>query len=344
MVESPTFCQYPGDVPGFQQALITAWRAGVLSGHCVLDGLKAGCRQCFEEVLKGICGIGIIRATTGKATAQRCQGNGDLRAACKGVVLEGYHQGIRAAQELLVEAYRRLVRCAIYRCGLTDTANPSADDVFQDVFQGLHARLQKSAGIKAGHLGGYVWMTVVHACRRALGSDAVAVESVNEERAEKVWPQQPSNMRLDSSVVEAWEDLDHQLGRSGEGDLINRIILAHKCIEGQRTGKKYPIKKMLEAWRRTAKTADADLHRLSELASARTRSSAGEVISAIAELFNAGHEEPWKIPIIFGTSAGLSIDEIRRILGRLTSLTEGAVYARISHIYRALGSVRRESE
>ena len=54
MADDLSFCRHPDDPDGCRRALVAAWREGRLEQHCVMAGLKAGCRQCIEVLSKGL--------------------------------------------------------------------------------------------------------------------------------------------------------------------------------------------------------------------------------------------------------------------------------------------------
>ena len=54
MAEPSASCQHRGDLNGCRLALVRAWREERLADHCIMAGLREGCRQCREVLLKGL--------------------------------------------------------------------------------------------------------------------------------------------------------------------------------------------------------------------------------------------------------------------------------------------------
>jgi len=141
MAKASTFCHYPEDPDGCRQLLIRAWREGSIGEYCIMEGLRANLSQCRQVLLEGLYDkTSPRRDSSAETTAARGQSNG-LDEACKQVVLLGYPLEIKAVQEVFHEAYYKLVRSKIYKFGIRDNDDPSADDVFQNVFLNIHKRI-----------------------------------------------------------------------------------------------------------------------------------------------------------------------------------------------------------
>jgi len=157
MSEPAAFCQWPGDLDGCRKALIEAWREGRLDQHCILAGLRIYLAQCREIVLAGLQ----KGRKPAKSAAGGSAGSDDpdvsLGAACEKAVLIGYREGIAAAGQIFYEAYHRMVRYAAFKMGFVEETVPSADDVVQDAFLGLHRFLQRGGTIDEGRLRAFVY-------------------------------------------------------------------------------------------------------------------------------------------------------------------------------------------
>jgi len=341
MTGSPPFCQHPGDPEGCEKGLVAAWKQVRLAEHCVVEGLRQDRQPCRDVLVKGLYDGSPQGEGEDRSAESPLSGREASRAACQTVVLLGYEQDLPGAKHAFVQAYHRLVRCIIGKFGLAESSIPSADDVYQDVFLGLHKHLCKGASIDAGMLGAYVRQATVHACFRARRAESVRPETLEEVAAgagQWVWPrgtvQKPA---MEPPDIEAWEQLDWQLSRSDQGDLINRIILAHKCVGGQRGGKKLPVKEMMADWRHLAGRPEDELKRLHDTVAA---TSGGQVWTGIpvlaAYLINGRLAQPWQVPVVFASATDMDVGETQALLQRLVELSEEAVYARISRLKAAL--------
>lgn len=339
MPASPAYCQHPDNLEGCRQALVKAWKALALAEHCVIEGLRQEFGSC-RDVLLG----GLVR---GRAAGKKGSGEGQDRpdpcdafqAACQAAVLLGYQQDLSGAKAVFAEAYYQLVRYAIRKFGFRDSGTPSADDVYQQVFLGLHQCLRKGATVDPGRLGSYVWQTAAHACFRALRSVRPHLE-VGEVPSQggrmRIWPHPDHRRVLETVAAEAWEDLDWRLSRTEQGDLINRIILAHKGLAAEEDKGKMRIKELLAGWRHLAKCSDAEVKALHDKVTAEARRwpQMGLVWLA-AGLLNADVAQAWQIPVIFAAGTGKDLEETRGLILQLSKISEEAVYTRISRMYAA---------
>jgi DNA-directed RNA polymerase specialized sigma24 family protein len=342
MADSPSFCQHPGDPEGCGQGLVAAREHLRLAEHCVMEGLRHNCEACCNILVKGLYDDK-AEAEGGDCGAEDLSVDPEAyKATCQTAVLIGYEKGFGGAKRVFVQAYHRLVRYVVAKFGLTESSIPSADDVYQDVFLGLHKHLSKGASVDPGMLGAYVRQAAVHACFRAKKSEASRPEAMSEVSGggtgRRVWPsgtvQRPI---LEADDIEAWEQLDWQLSRTDQGDLVNRLILAHKCMRGQRRGEKLPVKEMMADWQHLAERPEDELKQIYGVVAT---TSQGQVWASVpvmaAYLINAGHIQPWQLPVVFAAATDVPIDETDAFLRRLTDLSEEAVYARISRLKAAL--------
>ncbi len=339
MPASPAYCQDPDNLEGCRQALVKAWKALALAEHCVIEGLRQSFGPCGDVLVGGL--------SRGRAAGKKGSGQGQDRsapddafqAACQTAVLLGYQQDLAGAKAALIKAYYQLVRCAIRKFGFEDSGTPSADDVYQEAFLGLHQRLRKGATVEPGRLGVYVWQTAMHACFRALRSKRPHLE-VGEAPSQggrmRIWPRPDHQRFLEAEAAEAWEDLDWRLSRTEQGDLINRIILAHKGLAAEDDKGKMRIKELLVGWRHLAKCSDAEVKALHDKVTAEARRwpQMGLVWLA-AGLLNAGVAQAWQIPVIFAAGTGKNLEETQGLILQLSKISEEAVYTRISRMYAA---------
>jgi DNA-directed RNA polymerase specialized sigma24 family protein len=339
MPASPAYCQHPDNLEGCRQALVKAWKALALAEHCVTEGLRQGFGPCGDVLVGGL--------SRGRAAGKKGSGEGQDRpdpddafqAACQTAVLLGYQQELAGAKAAFLEAYYQLVRCAIGKFGFRDSGTPSADDVYQEVFLGLHQRLRKGATVEPGRLGIYVWQTAMHACFRALRSKRPQLE-VSEAPMQggrmRVWPRPDHQRVLETEVAEAWEDLDWRLSRTEQGDLINRIILAHKGLAAEEDKGKLRVKELMAGWRHLAKCPETEVKALHDrIASEASRWPQTGLVWLAAGLLNAGAAQAWQIPVIFCAGTGKDIEETRGVIEQLSKISEEAVYTRISRTYAA---------
>lgn len=331
MVETPPFCRFPSDPDGWSRALVQVWREDSWTEHCVLEGLQADCAQCVALLLEGVSASTTgTRGSNGEGREDHSLSR-DLATACEAVVLRGYHSGLRAARRIFYDAYHKAVRFGIHKFGFTSGSQPADDDVLQEVFLGLHNFFRRGGGVRPGCLSGFVWQSAVNACRRAIGRKykeprkASDVETpATADAAEYDW-------------VDLWEDFDRQLGLSGRGHLINRVVLAHMCLEGRSTGRKGPIDELLADWRRLGDASEDELRSLHEQVTSEVQHNPQQgPVRLAAEMTESGVAEPWQIALILAAAAGLDLDETRQHLGRLKGLSANAVSTRRSRIYDAM--------
>jgi len=140
-------------------------------------------------------------------------------------------------------------------------------------------------------------------------------------------------------VLDRWEQIDRQLQLSGQGDIINRIIVAHRCLESQCCKIRYPIGRIRADWRRLARCPDkklADLHALTAQEAQRFPSYG--VVRLAAELTAKAVAAPWQVAVIFAAGTGMDLAETRQLLSRMTRLSANALFVRASRVYLALKS------
>lgn len=182
----------------------------------------------------------------------------------------------------------------------------------------------------------------VYACFKALKGAASQAgplpEGPDAAGVVQVWPSREPPRMLTPGLVEAWEELDRRLSQSDQGDLINRIIFAHRCLEGQLTAGKYPVKELQADWRRVLNTRDAKLRALhGHAAAAAQRLPWLGLVFIAASLINAELAERWQVAVIFAAGTGMGMKDTYDLLIRLTQLSASAIFARISRMGRAFG-------
>lgn len=330
MAKAPTFCCHPDDLDGCRKSLTQAWREGSIGEYCIMEGLRANLHQCRQVLLEGLYDkTSPRRESSAEATAARGQSNG-LDEACKVVVLLGYPLEVKAVQEVFHEAYYKLVRSKIYKFGIRDNDDPSADDVFQNVFLNIHKQFRRGASIR-GPLAVYITRVALHECFRWL-RDAARHTSLPEDVVEI--ETSLSYALLPPPVVEYWEHLDHRLSNSDQGDLINRIILAQQCMEGCVTDKKPSAKHLMADWQCLSQISKGELRKLHEKVVERLISQ--DLVYFAAEFINAGVIKPHQVAVIFAAGTGMNLEQTHKLVGRLSSLSATAIFARIHRIYKVL--------
>ena len=334
-METPAFCQHPGDLEGCRAALIQAWRRSLLTQHCVMAGLAAGWNQCRQVLVTGVQPSG----SGGKAA----KGVGTvvgLKRACEETILLGYPEGPtrKAASEIFFEAYHRLIRFMISKFDLADDTKPYADDVFQEVFVGLHRRLQKGVRLERASLATYVWRAATHACLRAVRSPKPTEQLTPDTQGKRMWPSPEQPRFITLAVIERWEQLDLLVAREWPDDLVNRVILAQKGLQGLLGDEEVTVKELRADWQRLAKISEGELVALHEQTAAQARIlPAPGTLHLLARMINGKHAQPWQVAVLFAAGKGLDPKATRELLVRLAGLSENAIYVRISRIYAVIG-------
>jgi len=261
----------------------------------------------------------------------------DLKRAGEHALLLGCGSELPAAQEVFVEAYCRLIRYAIARLEVPELGDPSADDVFQEVSMRLFRRLSSGLTLERGSLSTYVWRTAYRTCREMLKARSAAPRAELPEMVRRIWPRPLPQALLPQEVLEAWEDLDGCLVRSHQGDLINRILLAHRGLKGRFTGRKYPVKRLRSDWRWLASRPEDQLSELHGQVAAEAQRFAdfGEVRLA-GQFINDGRAEIRQLAVLLAAASGLDLQQMRQLLDELAGLSETAIFTRYSRMGCAL--------
>jgi len=265
----------------------------------------------------------------------------ELRRACEEVLLCGYPLGIKAIPEILHEVYWKYVRSIIRkRLGSNKRTQSDQDDIFQATFKQLHERLQKE-GEPIAYLTGYVATVAANTCSNpCFRSKETRLEDEDEESM-IIRHQNPSMELVPPGVVDIWEDQDYRLAHTNRGDLINRVILAHICIEGSSAPTPPSAKDLKASWNLLGQMLQTDVASLMEetIKEARRLRLEG-VVRKAALCFNSGLAKNYQIAVVFAAAIGQSQQEIDKLIKKVTSLSETAIYTRISRIYRALRESR----
>jgi len=350
MTAAPAFCRHYGDLDGCRRMLVETWNLEHFtptktkdsgSEHCIIKGLRFNLQQCREVLKEGLYRQSVPdeSGATDPAVLQQ-----ELAGICKEVVLFGYPQEISAVQKVFYEAYYRLVRSIIHKYGINDEGEPSADDVSQTTFKILHDLLREGKGrsIK-GPFAPYVVAVVSNECKRAkrsLKGHAALPDEVQLEQRQSTF-----GVFVTRGVAEIWEDINHQLLNSGRGDLINRIILAHRVIEGSTTGRKPSAKELMEYWRLLSDMSTEEVADIHSLVVAETTKGDFEGVTFVAaNLLNTGGAEMHQLAIVLAAGTGMDIEQIRRFIGELNGLSAGAIFTRISRIYDVLQPPEEEEK
>lgn len=324
MTSKPEFCRYPGDTEGCRRSLIQACSKGSVEKHCIFEGLRVGWHRCRQVLLEGLKSKNL-----------------DLHEACKRVVLIGCPSEIKAIDEVFYEAYYQFVRSIIRRYGVKDNGQPSADDVFQGAFGNLLEHFRKGASVE-GRLQPYIASVTLHEYFKQL----------RETQRHASFPEDQIQIRtslstvlLPTSVVERWEDIDHRLSRSDQGDLINRTIVAQQCLESYSTGKRPSAKELMADWKLMSKMSKQDIAALHKKIVTQIKRSPGQsVAQAAADLINAGLLRPYQMAIVFAAGTGMDLEQTGQLIARISSLSAAAVHTRISRIFTALAPPWKQEE
>jgi len=344
MVQQPAFCRFPLSLKDCGQALVQALREHVLQQHCIIEGLRASLRQCEELILGGLAPPPSSAAS--ESVFSDLQHREGLLSACEQALLAGYALNLQAAGELFVKAYYRLVRSIIYRQGFTDDGIPSADDVYQDVFLGLHSSLSKKVVIKEGsHLSCYVASSAFYACGKAakrrdsdVATSAVPAEDDEPEKIPSIWPSPIRPSVLTAAEVEEWEEGDWRL-RMAKQNLINRIIFAHYWLENRYRKRKFRADRQVAEWERLANSSDLEVLRLHSLAAEQVqRFPRCGVVLLAAGLLNNRIVRRRELAVIYAAATGMDFEETKALLRRLRRFSVGTIHARICRMSEALGS------
>lgn len=299
----------------------------------MMEGLKANWPQCRQVLVEGLHNKISTREGSRGLMAAGHQ-TVELSEACKAVLFLGYSLEIEALQEAFYEAYYRLIRSLTYRFGITDSGDPSADDVSQNVFTNLHKQFRKGVPVR-GPLAGYIARVTINECGRAKRSKWKQVNLTYEDQIKE---EQPSSaMFMPPGVVENWEYFDHKLLNSDQGNLINRIILAQQCIDACSTGRKPSAKDLKAAWQNLKQMSEAAVDSLYQKTVRQIKQyPETDVAHIAAELINWGLAEPCQVAIVFAAATGMNIEQTSKLLDQLNSLSDTAIFARICRIYTVL--------
>jgi DNA-directed RNA polymerase specialized sigma24 family protein len=299
----------------------------------MMEGLKTNwprCRQVLLEALKG-------KTPSGKDPRQpKTTGvqYSEISEACKAMLLLGYPLEIEAMQEAFHEAYYRLIRFFIYRFGIRDSDDPSADDIFQNVFLNLHSYFKRGTSVE-GPLAGYIKAVTINECIKAKSPARKHISLEDEDLIEH--KKSPSTVVVPPEVVENWEYFDRKLLDSDQGNLINRIILAQQCIEACSTGNKPSARDLKTAWQSLKQMSKAAVDSLYQKTVRQIKQSPeADVAHIAAELINSGIAEHCQVTIVFAAATGMNPEQTSKLLDQLNSLSDTAIYARICRIYTAL--------
>lgn len=332
------FCRHPGDLESCKISLVKSWQEGTLEKHCIFEGLRANWHQCREVLLeclhpesKG------DRNSNPKNTSPVTRE--DLEHAGKDVVILGFPQGIEALWDVFYEAYYRLIRSTIRRFGLKDDRIPSADDVFQQVLENLLNHFKAGASVE-GRLKSYIVAAAVYECLKAIKTAWSRKTLTYEEELQEA--KASVAVFLPPNVVENWEELDNVLAKSDQGDIINRIILALQCLDSCSSGKRPSAKLLKEYFEASAKYPDEKIVSLHKQTAVQVeRFGSMGMVNVVADVANDHviHAPP-DVPIVFAAAAGMDVRQIRQLLGKLSSLSEGAIYTRICRIFMVLKQLK----
>jgi hypothetical protein len=332
MTTNSDLCHHPEDIAACRRLLVKTKRDEAIDRHCILNGLREGRDQCRRVLLEGLA-----KQESQDTTA--CGSPPELRQACDEVLLCGYPLGIKAIPEIFYEAYWKYVRSIIRkRLGSNKRTQSDQDDIFQTTFEQLHERLQKG-GETIACLKGYVATVTVNTCSNPrFRSKETRLE---DEESIIIRHQNPSMELVPPDVVDTWEDQDYRLVHTNQGDLINRIILAHVCIDGWSTSKPPSAKDLKLSWSLLRQMPHTDIASLMENAIKEAQRLQLEgVVRKVAHCVNSRLANKHQVAVVFAAAIGQSQQEINDLIEKLTGLSKPAIYSRISRMYEALWQAR----
>jgi RNA polymerase sigma factor (sigma-70 family) len=336
MTNIAEFCPHPDDPESCKKELIKRLQDGSLEKHCIFEGLRANWHQCRQVLLEGFYSPKAKSEEDSTAGIKMTHvSKSDLDEACKNIALLGFPEGIAAIWEVFYEAYYGLVRSTIRRMGIRDNEEPFADDVFQQAFENLLEHFQKKRAVK-GRFSTYVTSVTVNACYNAINKawkrKTLTYEDKLKEKKDAV------AVFVPPEVLEHWEELDNELSKSNQGDVKNRIILALQCLEACSSGRRPSAQWIRDCWQALSKYSDdkkALLYKKTKDQLERFGSMGA--VNIVADLANNRHvESPSDVPIVFAAATGKNSQQVNELLDELRSLTEGAIYTRITRIYMVL--------
>ncbi len=330
------FCRHSGDINGCKLSLVKSWQEGTLEKHCIFEGLRANLYQCRQVLHEGFYDPKAESKVASMARSATIRvSKSDFEEACKEVSLIGFPEGIEALWDVFYEAYYKIVQSAIHRFGIRDDEEPSAYDVFQGVFKNLLDHFQKRRTVK-NQLSTYVRSVTIHECykviRCALKRRTSTYEDDLREAKASVAVFAPPR------VVEHWEDLDDRLLKSDQGDVINRIILAMQCLEACSSGSRPSARQLKLWWELSSKFTEEKITLLHKKATVEVeRFGSFGAVNVVAGLANSGviADRP-DLPVVFASATGMNPEQIRQLLNKLNSLSEGAIHTRICRMYMVL--------
>jgi len=175
----------------------------------------------------------------------------------------------------------------------------------------------------------------VNACAKALQSEQKQHKLKSGYQPRK--GNYSSGVFVPPKVVEHWEDFDHRLLNSNDGNLINRIILAQRCLEACVTGKRLSAKQLIADWQALLQMSERDMVSLHEKTVVHVKHSPDRsVVHMAADLVNAGLAEPYQVAIVFAAAIGMNPEKTQNLLAQLSGLSATAIFARIHRIYKVL--------
>jgi hypothetical protein len=323
-------CPHPADIEACRRLLVKAKQDETIDRHCILNGLRAGGEQCRRVLLEGLA----------KQESQDMAGGvspQELRRACEEVILCGYPLGIKAIPDLFIEAYHRLICYTIQRFGYRNDGIPAADDVFQEVCYSLHQYFRAKRRT-TDSLAAYVVRVTFNICW-VLKKKYMQNQLKDGKRT--IRHQNPSMDLVPPDVIDTWEDQDCRLTHTKQGDLINRIIVAHICVEGWSASKPPSAKDLRASWSLLEQMPQKDIASLIEKSIKEARRLRLEgVVRKTAHCLNSGLARNYQIAVVFAAAIGQSPNQINKLIKELTNLSDNAIFTRISRIYRALWESR----
>jgi hypothetical protein len=261
-----------------------------------------------------------------------------LQAAGKQVIQLGYPRHIPALQETFFETYHKLIWSVIYRYGMTDARQPSADDAYQETQKDLHDHFRKGPVIQQS-LAGYISKVTINACNRLCKKETKHQHQEMPPAEQVKGSEWSGNQLIPIGVIEEWEELDNQLRHSPRGDICNRIILAQQCLEMYITGQRPSSKQLIPAWQELSHIGEEDLfHLYDRVIRQRKRPARQGWIPLVAEMINLGYADWTHLPILMAIAGGNDVLQVRGILTTLSRFSDSAVHTRISRLYAVLKS------
>jgi hypothetical protein len=136
--------------------------------------------------------------------------------------------------------------------------------------------------------------------------------------------------------VEAWDELDQQLIRLGNG-IVNRIIIAQMGVGGVFSGERYWPRELVADWQRLTQCPEDRLLCLrASIADYVKRFPSQRPAAYVAAAINSGAASYRELPVMFAAATGMSLPETKDLISEICALSKDDVYARLFWIRHSI--------